>query len=180
MRPSTPRSNKRTVPTMTILKSFALVLFLVTSGYAQTSMLQEVHVKLTLAEQKTAYKIGEPIKLIMEFTSDREGYIVDVLSGRNAQGTDTVVILPETGVTHWLDHITGERYPRDFIATKNLSSVPQRVELILNDTLSFDNPGRYTVNVITRRVTKNSGLYSRPLILRTNSITFEVEPTSAP
>ena len=139
----------------------------------------EAHVKLTLAEPKTRYKIGEPIKLIMEFTADREGYVAEVTPDGNEQGTDTVVISPEIGVTHWLDEMTGgQRYLRDVISTQKLSNVPQRVELVLNDTLRFDIPGRYTVKVTTRRVTKNSKLYSPPLPLTTNSITFEVEPMS--
>jgi len=164
---------------MTTVKSFALFWFLVTSAYAQTSVLPEAHVKLTLAEPKTSYKIGEPIKLIMEFTADREGYVAEVLPDRNEQGADTVIISPEIGVTHWLDEMVGgQRFLRDVISTQNLSTVPQRVELILNDTLRFDNPGRYTVKVTTHRVTKNSKPYSRPLPLTTNSITFEVEPMS--
>jgi hypothetical protein len=165
---------------MTTLKSFALFLFLVTAANAQTSVLPEAHVKLTLAEPKTVYKIGEPIKLIMEFTADREGYIVEVLPDRNQQGNDTVVISPESGVTHWADDMTGgQRFLRDVVSTKNLSNVPERVELVLNDTLRFDIPGRYTVSVRTSRVTKNSKLYSRPSPLTTNSITFEVEPMSS-
>ncbi len=164
---------------MTTLKSFALVLFLVTSAYAQTSVLPEAHVKLTLAESRTVYKIGEPIRLIMEFTADREGYVAEMLPDREQQGADTVVISPEIGVTQWFDEMTGgQRYLRDMISTKNLSNAPQRVELILNDTLRFDIPGRYTVSVKTRRVTKNSKLYSRPFPLTTNSVTFEVEPMS--
>ena len=164
---------------MTTLKFFALFLFLVTSAHAQTSVLPEVHVKLTLAEPKSVYKIGEPIKLILEFTADREGYVAEILPDAKEQSTDIVVISPVTGVTHWLDETTdGFRYHRDVMSTANLSNVPQRVEIILNDTLRFDNPGGYTVSVTTRRVTKNSKLSSRPLTLTTNSITFEVEPMS--
>jgi len=170
---------RRTVPAMTTLKSFALLLFLVASAHAQTSVLPEAHVKLTFAEPRAVYKVGEPIKLIMEFTADREGYIAEVLPDRNEQGNDTVIISPEIGVTHWVDEMTaGQRYLRDVVSTKNLSNVPQRVELILNDTLRFDIPGRYTVSIRTRRVTKNSALYSRQLPLTTNSVTFELEPMS--
>jgi len=170
---------RRTVPAMTTLKSFALLLFLVASADAQTSVLPEAHVKLTFAEPRAVYKVGEPIKLIMEFTADREGYIAEVLPDRNEQGNDTVIISPEIGVTHWVDEMTaGQRYLRDVVSTKNLSNVPQRVELILNDTLRFDIPGRYTVSIRTRRVTKNSALYSRQLPLTTNSVTFELEPMS--
>src|ERR1044072_8155750 len=128
---------------MTTLKSFAVLLFLVTSTYAQTSLLRELRVTLTLSDLKTSYKIGEPIKLIMEFAADREGYVAEVLPDRNEHGNDTVIISPEIGVTHWVDEMTsGQRYLRDVISTKNLSSVPQRVELILNDTLRFDISGR--------------------------------------
>ena len=162
------------------LKSCAVFLFLlllVTSAHAQNSVLPEVQVKLTLAEPKSVYKIGEPIRLNLEFTADREGYVAEILPDRKEQSTDTVVISPVIGVTNWLDEMTDRsRYLRDVISTASLSNVPQRVELILNDTLRFDNPGRYTVSVTTRRVTKNSKLYSRPLTLTTNSITFEVEP----
>jgi hypothetical protein len=165
------------------VKSFALFLFLilslVTSAHAQTLFPRDVHVTLTLAEFRTVYKIGEPIKLLMEFTADREGYVAEVLPDRKEQGSDTVVISPEFGVTHWLDEMTDRRrYLRDVISTANLSKIPQRVELILNDTLRFDIPGRYTVSVRTRRVTKHSVLGSRPITLTTNPITFEVEPMS--
>jgi hypothetical protein len=178
MRPHSPKQ-QQTIPIMTTLKSFALFLFLVTSAHAQTSVLPEVHVKLTLGEPKSIYKIGEPIRLILVFTADREGYVAEVLPDRKEYSTDTIVISPEIGVSNWLVELTdGFRYLRDISSTANLSNAPQRVELILNDTLRFDNPGRYTVSVTTRRVTKNSLLYSRPLTLTTNSITFEVEPMS--
>lgn len=42
--------------------------------------------------------MGEPIKLIMEFTADREGYVVEILPDAKEPGQDTVVISPESGV----------------------------------------------------------------------------------
>lgn len=156
-----------------------LLLFVVTAVSAQTSFPPDVHVKLTLAEAKSVYKIGEPIKLILEFTADREGYEALMLPDRKEAPYDTVVISPEFGVTHWLDDMTGGvQYMRDVISTANLSDVPKRVELILNDTLRFDVPGHYTVSVTTRRVTKHAVLGSRQLTLKTNPITFDVEPMS--
>jgi hypothetical protein len=169
--------------TTVTLKSFALFLFLLlsvgTSATGQTPAPPEVHVKLSLAEPKSVYKIGEPIRLIMQFTADREGYIAEILPDAKEPISDTVVISPEIGITHWLDEMTDRnRMGRDVISTQNLSNVPQRVELILNDTLRFDNPGRYTVIVTTRRVSKSSKIYSSPFTITTNSITFEVEPMS--
>ena len=160
-------------------KSFALflLLFLVISTHAQ--VLPEVHVNLTLADTKTVYKIGEPVKLVMEFTADREGYVADMSSDLDQQGEDNIVISPETGVAHWRTEMTGGvRYLRDMILTRKLSNVPVRVAVILNDTLRFDTPGSYTVSLKTRRVTKYSLLSSSPLAITTNSVTFEVEPMS--
>ena len=160
------------------LKSFTLFLFLllsvVPSVLGQTFAPSDVHVKLTLAEPRSVYKIGEPIKLILELTADREGYSAELLPDGKQYSSDTIVISPETGVSHWLVELTnGFQYLRDMSSTAKLSNSPHRVELILNDTLRFDNPGRYTVKVTTRRVTKSSLLYSRPLTLTTNSITFQ-------
>ena len=168
---------------MTTIKSFALSLLilpsLVTSASAQALFPRDVQVKLTLAEFKSVYKIGEPIRLILEFTADREGYVAEMLPDRKEYSLDTVVISPETGVSPWLAEFTnGFRYLRDMSYTAALSNVPQRLQIILNDTLRFDTPGRYTVKVTTRRITKNSLLYSRPLTLTTNSISFDVEPMS--
>jgi hypothetical protein len=164
------------------LKSFALSSLILLSFIisARAQVLPEVQVKLTLAEPKSVYKIGEPITLIMTFTADREGYVAEMMSDRKEQwGDDSVVISPEFGVTHWLEEMTGgRRYLRDMGSSATLSNVPQRVGIILNDTLRFDIPGRYTVMVTTRRVTKHSVMGSRQITLKTNPITFEVVPMS--
>ena len=147
------------------IKSFllGLSLLLATSASAQTSAPPDVHVKLSLANAKSIYRMGEPIKLIMEFTADREGYVVEILPDAKSPWQDTIVISPEFGISHWLNEMTaGHRYARDFFSTQNLSNVPQRVELILNDTLRFDIAGRYTVSVTTRRISKHSRASSRP------------------
>jgi len=159
--------------------AFCLLLLLVTSAFAQTSAPSDVHVKLSLASTKSVYRMGEPIKLIMEFTADREGYIVEILPDAKEPGHDTVVISPEFGVSHWVDEMTaGIRYARHVFSTQDLSNVPQRVELILNDTLRFETAGRYTVSVTTRRISKRSSTSSRQFRITTNAITFEVEPMS--
>ena len=170
----------QTTTTVTVNSlALCMLLLLVTSAFAQTSSPSDVHVKLSLASTKSVYRMGEPIKLILEFTADREGYIVEIVPDAKEPGLDTVVISPELGVSHWLDEMTaGRRNARDFFSTQDLSNAPQRVELFLNDTLRFDVAGRYTVSVTTRRISKGSRTFSRPFSLTTNSITFEVEPMS--
>lgn len=50
---------------------FCLLLGTAVVARAQTAP-PGVNVKLSLLDNKTVYKIGEPIKLLMEFTADRE------------------------------------------------------------------------------------------------------------
>ena len=137
----------------------------------------DVHVKLSLAENKTGYRIGEPIKLVLEFTADREGYNLEVIPDTQEPRSDTVAISPDTGVTRWLDEFTDNHgYPRDYFGMEKLGSAPRRLELTLNDTLRFDALGRYKVNVTTRRLSQSETGRGDPLVLSTNWISFEVQP----
>src|SRR6185369_14134902 len=139
-----------------------------------------VHVKLSLLENKTVYRIGEPIKLAMDFTADREGYVVEYFSEGNQPTSDTILISPDTGVTYWFaEYMDNFRYQRDFFAQQKLTSTPKRVEIVLNDSLRFDNPGRYTVSVTTKRVKATGPDASlEPLTFTTNEISFEVQAMS--
>ena len=163
---------------MTGMRSVLLFIALVMTVNAQSPTPADVHVKLSFAENKTVYRTGEPIKVVMDFTADREGYIVEYLPERNEGSSDTVSISPETGITPWLNEFHDNRsYPRDVFATDKLTSTPKRVELTLNDRLRFDSPGRYTIYVTTRRVSPGSSWRQRdePFLLSTNSISFEVQ-----
>jgi hypothetical protein len=140
-----------------------------------------VRVKLSLADNKTVYRIGEPIKLVMEFTADSDGYQVDTMPDRWEPTSDAISVAPDTGVYHWLDeYMEGRQYMRDVISLAKLSASPTRVELILNDSLRFDRPGKYSVKVKTRRVSQVSSSqgYNPPLALTTNEVNFEVQPMS--
>jgi hypothetical protein len=146
---------------------------------AQTPAPPGVNVKLSFVDNKTIYKIGEPIKLVMEFTADRDGYIVEYLPDAKEPGMDTTVVTPESGVTRWLDELNYRRgLGRDYMATDKLTNTPRRVEFFLNDTVRFDAPGRYTVSVNTRRIWKTtpSSGDTKTLPTSTNSISFEVVP----
>ena len=162
------------------MRTVLLFLALVITVNAQSPTQADVHVKLSFAENKTVYRMGEPINLVMEFTADREGYSVEYAPERNELGLDTIIISPETGVTNWVDEINDNRsYPRDSFATDKLTSTPKRVELTLNDRLRFDSPGRYTIYIKTRRVSAGSSWgQNEPYLLSTNSISFELQSMS--
>lgn len=148
--------------------------------YAQDAA-TAVHVKLSLADNKTTYRTGEPIKLILEFTADSDGYQVDTIPDRSEPANDAISVSPDSGVYHWLDEFRGGRhYARCVISLAKLSTNPTRLEILLNDSIRFDRPGKYSVQVTTHRVSLISlRLESHPPIaLTTNEVSFEVQPMS--
>jgi hypothetical protein len=141
----------------------------------------DVHVKLSLADNKTIYRIGDPIRLILEFTADRDGYQADTIPDRTELTSDAIFVSPDSGVRHWLDeYLHGRRYVRDVISLARLSNAPTRVALLLNDSIRFGSAGKYSLKVTTRRVTpiSTSREYHPPPALTTNEISFEVQPMS--
>src|SRR5205809_2486286 len=95
----------------------------------------EVHVKLVLADNKTAFRIGEPIKFFLEFTADREGYQADIIPDRSEPTSDALQVSPDSGTYHWLEDIRANSsiaWGRDVASFKQLSTAPTRVELVLN------------------------------------------------
>ena len=156
--------------------SLFLLALLITIAGAQTPP-PGVNVKLSFAENKTVYRMGEPIKLVMEFTADREGFIVEVLPDGSEPGSDTVVVSPDAGITRWWDELSDNSpYGRHVFSTAKLTATPRRVEIIVNDRLRFESPGRYTVSVTTRRLSQGSQPLERStqLVVLTNSLNFEI------
>ena len=155
--------------------SLFLMAWLITIAGAQTP--PGVQIKLTFAENKTVYRIGEPIKLVMEFTADREGYHVEIQPDDNRPGMDTVVVSPDIGITCWFDELSDNSpYGRHTFSTAKLTTAPRRIEITINDRLRFDSTGRYTVSVTTRRVSPSSS--RERFTLSTNSLNFEIAPMS--
>jgi len=163
-----------------ITKVFTLLIVLLSFIAVTRGQSADVHVKLSLAEKKTIYRIGEPIRIVMEFTADREGYVLENISDGNQPASDKIAVTPDTGFTHWYAELMDNRvYGRDVFGLEKLTGSPSRLEIVLNDFLRFDSPGRYTVSITTNRVTKRSKDRLRePLTLATNAISFEVQPMS--
>ncbi|MDX6496868.1 MAG: hypothetical protein QOG23_128 [Blastocatellia bacterium] len=139
----------------------------------------DVHVKLALVDNKTSFRAGDPIRLVLEFTADHEGYDVDTVTDKTSSPSDKVFISPDTGVFHWLDeYLGGSGSFRDYFTVQKLSSTPTRVELILNYLVRFERPGRYSVKVRTSRVTQRKDLNDRaprPITLSSNEVSFDVQ-----
>jgi hypothetical protein len=142
----------------------------------------DVEVRLSLAGGRTVFRAGEPVRLVLSFKSDAAGYQVNTTTTKPASPIDEVVLSSDAGVTRWLDEYSaGGRYAPDYMAMQPLSPDPARVELVLNDWVRFDRPGRYRVRVKTARVLRpsprnESGRFA-PLL--TNEVGFEVVAMSA-
>ena len=140
---------------------------------------RDVRAKLSLADAKTTFRIGEPIVVILEFTADRDGYVADVTPDQSETRIDNVSVSPDSGVYHWRKECFGGGY-RDYFSTATLSASPARIQFELNDSIRFDKPGRYSVRFTTGRVRPTSPVdYQRAIPLTTNEVSFDVEPMSA-
>ena len=164
-----------------VTRLFTLLLLLV--SFAAVALAQtppDVHAKLSLAENKTVYRIGEPIKLVMEFTADSEGYTLENTIEGNKPLADKIIISPETGITPWYAELMDNRRSgRDYAGYVRLTSSPAAVEIILNDSVRFSNSGRYTVSITTRRVHRAKKDFSGEAFnITTNAISFEVQEMS--
>jgi hypothetical protein len=161
------------------LSLVAGVLFLLsTSAFAQDKL--EVHAQLKLVDNKTTFKIGEPIRLVLELTADRDGYLADATSDKSESSTDELSVTPDEGsVSHWRREAFGE-YPRDYFSTAKLSAQPIKIQVELNDSIRFDRPGRYTVRYTTHRArpTSSSRDYLPSIPLTTNEVSFDVQAMS--
>lgn len=166
--------------------ALVILVFIAVPTYEQTTApstappSSDVQVKLLITDNKKSFRIGEPVRMVMEFTSTAPGYRVDTIPDQKSLTSDSITISPDSGVSHWLDEMTrGWRHSRDYFAPVEITGVPTRVGITLNDSLRFDRPGHYTVKVTTQRVTtpaRGTTERARPIKLTTNAVQFDVVP----
>src|SRR5215213_9135860 len=114
---------------------------------------KEVGVELSLEGDVTRFRAGEPIRLVLSFTASAEGYQLNTTTTKTASPIDDVRLTPMAGVFRWLAEYSGRnRYYPDYAAMTALSAKPVRVVLPINDWYRFDKPGKYSVRVVTNRV----------------------------
>src|SRR5262245_19955764 len=166
---------------MIIRKLSYLLIAILASLFAIPSLAQksgdEVQVRLSLAGGKSVYKTGEPIRLALSFTSDADGYRLNITTTKPASPVDEILLTPDEGVSHWLDEYSGKHWSApDHMSMRNLTTTPAIVELTLNDLFRFDRPGKYTAQVKTRRVSRPERPHDHgPVInLTSNEVSFEV------
>src|SRR6266404_5052845 len=103
--------------------------------------------------------------LELEFTASASGYSVNTTTTELASPIDELVLSPKTGVYSWLDdYARGNRYWPDYSAMSALQPGQSvKLKLPLNALYRFDQPGHYTVHVVSRRVSSGSIQALRPV-----------------
>jgi hypothetical protein len=154
-----------------------MMLGVLTCGAASAPSGGPVRVELSLAEGKTLYRIGEPIRLVLSFTANEVGLSLNGTTTEPASPIDTLVLSPMTGVFPWLDdQARGHRYGPDYGSITDLEvNQPATVGLTLNGVYRFDQPGHYKVHVVTNRVSSGDLQHSQLVgPLTSNEVEFDV------
>jgi hypothetical protein len=157
--------------------SLALILLSACAALAQKN--PDVQVRLSLANDKDFYRGGEPIVLELTFTARVLGYQMNDVTTELASPVDQVLLSPAKGVYPWLDDYSRERrYFPDYETSNELQpGQPFTIELPLNALYRFDEPGRYTVHVVTSRVASGDLLHPKPVgALTSNDVSFDTVP----
>ncbi|MFL6228507.1 MAG: hypothetical protein ACJ741_06980 [Pyrinomonadaceae bacterium] len=158
----------------------ALLFFSAANSTRTQETTSDLHVQLSLADGKTVYRAGEPVRLVLSFTADRPGYQLNITTSQVPTSIDEIVLLPAVGATRWLEQYYGASRYLDYTTVTALSPKPIPVQLTLNDWVRFDEPGSYSVRIKTSRVSrpKQWDQSAPPIPLTTNWVSFEVKPMS--
>src|ERR1700687_2444086 len=107
-------------------------------------------VRLEPHNGQTHFKIGDPVILDLVFTSRSPGYVVNTDTTPYPPVSDLVELAPEDG---WVrSHFSFRGNSQNGNALANLGSSPIRVPILLNRTITFNEPGRYEVTITTERL----------------------------
>ena len=157
--------------------TIALILLSACASLAQQS--PDVQVRLSLPNGKDSYRGGEPIVLELTFTATVPGYQVNEVTTEPASPIDQVLLSPARGVYSWLDDYSRERrYSPDYSTSNELQpGQPVTIELPLNALYRFDESGRYTVHVVTSRISSGDFMHSKAAgALTSNDVSFDTVP----
>ncbi|HLL75631.1 MAG TPA: hypothetical protein VK421_10245 [Pyrinomonadaceae bacterium] len=162
-------------------RSLAALVLAAAPALASAQEAAPVKVTLSLDGGKKVYRNGEPVRLVMSFTSEHGGYQLNTTTTKPPSAVDAVSLAPAADVYAWAEHYTGGGgYHPDYSTISQLSPKPTAVGLTLNDWYRFDRPGKYTAKVTTSRVTGPGARLGagQPLPLTTNEVSFEIVEVS--
>lgn len=138
-----------------------------------------VWVRLEAHKGQTRFQIGDVVVVDLVFTSHSPGYAVDTATRPYLPPADLPEITPNAGWIRSHTVLTGQSMI-DQPAT--LGSEPIRVPILLNRSITFQQPGHYEVSVSSERV-RNAQNFARLTSLdscnpcaTTNDVGIDIEP----
>lgn len=138
---------------------------------------KDVKVRISFAGEKTVYRVGEPINLLLSYTSTEPGYAVERYYSPRF---DDVIVSPTDGVYDWLYRLNRLYSYDDVGMREKLSQTPVKIDITVNDLVRFDKPGKYKIKVVSRRVSgsEEPSWRSPSISLSSNEIEFEMQEMS--
>jgi hypothetical protein len=119
-------------------------------------------VRLEAHDGQTRFNIGDPVILDLVFTSWTPGYVVNIDTTPYLPVSDLVALEPEDGWVRSHSSFRGEG--QNGSALEDLGSSPIRVPVLLNRTITFQEPGHYEVTLTTERLrTSDTVMHSTSL-----------------
>lgn len=136
----------------------------------------DVHVVLSLDAPAATFRIGDAIRLKLTI-SGPAGYWVNPLEYPPTESVDEFQLSPDAGWTK----IDNSKYSPDYASEMNLGERPADIHFTLNDYYRFDQPGRYTLQIRTPRVSGGSDFphLEQAGKLLSNTVTFDIVPMTA-
>lgn len=143
--------------------------------------------KIATTTGKTTFFVGERIPLVLSFTGLADTYDISLFNfGRgDPLGLDTFEITPVDG---WSDSLAAYFAFTPFGCcgqkqSGTLSAKPTTLNVNLNEWARFDEPGTYTVSIVSHRVTLTGhgplGRRPDPISLRSNSLQLHIVAATA-
>jgi len=157
--------------------------FLTCAGWARAvDTLPEL--KVTTADGGSTYRIGERIRLKLTFTSaaPRRYEINEASYDRSGRmGYESFQVLPDKGWSDPLQDYFQNRvlFGGGLTNFSALTTAPFNLEIDLNEWVRFEQPGVYTVQIRSGRVSdigRHRKGEEKPLAIKSNSITLRIGP----
>ena len=155
------------------LLSLIIFIFLAAPSVFSQKVQDVVNFQISFHENKTVYRIGEPIRLKLSFTASKPGFAVQRY---NWPLYDDVILSPNDVDYTWnFKRLRSGSFVYDVVVLKKkLSQSPVTVDLTLNDRFRFDKPRKYRVKVVSSRVWGANDSSSSNSFL-SNEIKFEIK-----
>ena len=145
--------------------------------------------KIATATGKTTFFMGERIPLVLSFTGPADTYDISLFNfGRGGDPLGLLDTFEITPVDGWSDSLAAyfAFTPFGCCGAKQsgtLSAKPTTLNVNLNEWARFDEPGTYTVSILSHRVTLvGHGQYGRrsdPINLRSNLLQLHIVAATA-